>query len=133
MDLEDKDGLTPLMHGLLAVRSSMDSESAVRAVSVLAQHSKPGSLQRQEDRGLGHNNASFIVKFLEVQLQLLVGVYHDPKGSTIFKMVVNFRGNAALYDALLDALPANQMPRSGKFGRRIWKQWSRTGLPAAPS
>ena len=53
VDLEDKDGLTPLMHGLLAVRSSMDSESAVRAVSVLAQHSKPGSLQRQEDGVLG--------------------------------------------------------------------------------
>ena len=51
VDLEDKDGLTPLMHGLLAVRSSMDSESAVRAVSVLAQHSEPGSLQRQEDGG----------------------------------------------------------------------------------
>ena len=50
--LEDKDGLTPLMHGLLAVRSSMDSESAVRAVSVLAQHSKPGSLQAQQD-GVG--------------------------------------------------------------------------------
>ena len=51
VDLKDKDGLTPLMHGLLAVRSSMDSESAVRAVSVLAQHSEPGSLQRQEDGG----------------------------------------------------------------------------------
>lgn len=50
VDLEDAEGLTPLMHGLLAVRSSMDSESAVRAVSVLAQHSKPGSLQSQQDR-----------------------------------------------------------------------------------
>ena len=52
VDLEDAEGLTPLMHGLLAVRSSMDSESAVRAVSVLAQHSKPGSLQSQQD-GVG--------------------------------------------------------------------------------
>ena len=54
VDLEDKDGLTPLMHGLLAVRSSMDSESAVRAVSVLAQHSEPGSLRAQEEGSWGH-------------------------------------------------------------------------------
>ena len=53
VDLKDKDGLTPLMHGLLAVRSSMDSESAVRAVSVLAQHSEPGSLKSTGGRGLG--------------------------------------------------------------------------------
>ena len=54
VDLEDAEGLTPLMHGLLAVRSSMDSESAVRAVSVLAQHPKlkPGSLKSQQD-GVG--------------------------------------------------------------------------------
>ena len=62
MDLEDKDGLTPLMHGLLAVRSSMDSESAVRAVSVLAQHSKPGSLRAQEDRVLGHKKSCLYCK-----------------------------------------------------------------------
>ena len=65
VDLEDKDGLTPLMHGLLAVRSSMDSESAVRAVSVLAQHSEPGSLQRQEDGGFARaQQCKFYCKIL---------------------------------------------------------------------
>ena len=48
-------------------------------------------------------------------------------------MVVAFQGNAALSDALLDALLANRMPRSRTFGRRTWKPWSRAGLPAAPS
>ena len=114
VDLEDKDGLTPLMHGLLAVRSSMDSESAVRAVSVLAQHSKAGSLQRQEDGGWGHCFS-----------RVVVGAFS--------KLVVDFQGNAALYDALLDALLAKRTPCSRKFGRRTWKQWSRAGLPAAPS
>ena len=62
VDLKDKDGLTPLMHGLLAVRSSMDSESAVRAVSVLAQHSEPGSLQRQEEGGWGPQQSKLYCK-----------------------------------------------------------------------
>ncbi len=51
------------MHGLLAVRSSMDSESAVRAVSVLAQHSKPGSLQSQQD-GVGATTCVDIILFV---------------------------------------------------------------------
>ena len=50
VDVEDKDGLTPLMHGLLAVRAAMDSESPMRAVSVLAQFSEPGSLQVQQEK-----------------------------------------------------------------------------------
>ena len=100
MDLEDKDGLTPLMHGLLAVRSSMDSESAVRAVSVLAQHSAR-KLAGTGGRGLGRKKSCLYCKipgspwppflmsvgFRTTIILVGVGVYHDAKGTTIFKMV----------------------------------------------
>lgn len=50
VDVLDQEGLTPLMHGLLAARAAMDSEAPVRAVSVLAQCSEPGSLEAQLKR-----------------------------------------------------------------------------------
>ena len=83
MDLEDKDGLTPLMHGLLAVRSSMDSESAVRAVSVLAQHSKPGSLRAQEDGGWGTRRAACIVNAACMMLFLKQLAHRKPRAQNL--------------------------------------------------